>query len=772
VNDRTSGRKPGAAGPDALTVAAAAPKRSYVRWVWAVAALVLLIRLAVVPLIATPWIMADEVVYASSAYQISHEFEFSARLKAVQPYPPGYSLVLVPATFLGNGRAIYWGMLATNCLLASLVGVLAFYLGRRFLPERDAFFASAVIAVLPSVSVYPYVIMSENLFVVLVMASCLLVVRAREAASPLAWAWVGVCVGWMMLTRAVGLMAVPAALVVVLLEWVRRRRWLYGMAALGAVLAGLALIQGSWLFIKARQAAGLSNVTGYQEETYLANLKQFLTEWPIFTTCMRLGLHQWLGVALAAGGVFLLFALDLLIRPSRRVPPALKTVGVYFVLFAGGITLACMMHMWRGFLWRQDWEYALIMRYMDPLVPVVVLCGMAGLVRLRAGRAGRLARVRLAVLSAAGVAIFLVAFPLDGRKAGDQLKFPNTMSVWYVQPMREFLDPTEAPPTATASASATDRHRSLGNWLGLPASVDVRRIVIVLAAGVFIAPFLLRRRFLGGRHALWTAGFLVLMNVPLILQQVRVSREADTMNVIPKWLCDHASPGQRVYFDEGDYYRSGKGMYLFYATCFWSPDLEITRYRREVAALSPHYVISWDRLPFPVEVETGPADARRYLYRTPGRGAARTILEDPRYFDVARLPRGSIEDAWDLEEGRWVWTKRETRFRFRYRLPDGPWVLALSGGGPRPRYDPAKLRVLLDGRLLRLPSETNPDLSHTKSPGDAVWRFPVPAGAAADGDDHVLTIQTNTFVPARALTDNPDDRELGIQVFWFKIEQQ
>jgi len=177
MDDRTPPAKP-------LSVSAAAPKRRYVRWVWLVAGLVLLVRLALVPLIATPWIWADEGVYASCAYQIAHHFEFSARLKAVQPYPPGYSLALVPASYLGSPRLIYRGMLVTNCLLVSLVGVVAFYLGRRFLGERDAFLASAVIAVLPSVSVYPYVLMSENLFLPLVMVSCLLVVRACESPTP------------------------------------------------------------------------------------------------------------------------------------------------------------------------------------------------------------------------------------------------------------------------------------------------------------------------------------------------------------------------------------------------------------------------------------------------------------------------------------------------------------------------------------------------------------------------------------------------------------
>jgi hypothetical protein len=352
----------------------------------------------------------------------------------------------------------------------------------------------------------------------------------------------------------------------------------------------------------------------------------------------------------------------------------------------------------------------------DPLVPMVVLWGMLGLVRLREGWAGRTARLRLAVMALGGLAVFLTTFPMDGYK------FPNVLSVWYVEPMREFLDPapTEAveespathvapppsgaqeahpeagvPPSPVAAPSPATRARrpSLGDRLGLPPWVDVRRPVIAVAALVFIAPFVLRPRFLSRRYAPWTVGLLVLLNVPLILQQVRVSRDADRMNAIPKWLCDHAAPGERLYFDEGDYYR-GKGMYLFYATCFWNPRMEIGRYRREVAALDPQYVVSWDRFKdFRLLLAAGLGADRRYLYSAEGVGAPDVILDDPRYFDVARVPPGTIENAWEVEADAWVWTKRQTRFRFQYDLPPGPWILALSAGGPRPRYNPAKLRI-------------------------------------------------------------------------------
>lgn len=742
---------------------------SYARWVWLGAGVVLALRLAIVPLIRTPWIMADEVVYASMSYRIAHEFEFSARIRAVQPYPPGYPLLLVPATYLGNARAIYAGMLVTNCLLASLAGVIAFYLGRRFLPERDAMFAALIIAVLPSVSVYPYVIMGENLFIPLLLLSCLLVVRAGEERSPLAWLPVGLAVGGLILTRSIGIVILPAAGIAVLLEWLRRRQWLYGMAAVAAFIVGVAALLAPWLLIKTAQQAGPEELTGYHEDTYLGNVVQFLTELRVFKTCLRLGLNQWLAIGLSSGGVFLLFLLDLVVRPSRGWPKPFKDLAAYFFLVAVGITFASLMHMWRGFLLRGERQFALIARYVDPLVPVVVLLGAAGLVRLREGRAGRWARVRLGLLAAGGVAVFLAAFPMDG------LKFPNTLSVWFVEPMRDFLDPTgpveAASPLPTTAPGASAAHRSLGNLVGLAPGVDVRRIVIALAAAVFLFPFIFRRQFLVRRWAGWVIVLLVLFNAPLVLQQVRVSRDADTMNAIPKWMCDNLEAGTRVYFDEGDYYRH-KGMYLYYATWFWNPGLRMSRYRRDVAALDPQYVITWDRLGFPVVIESGPEGERRYLLRTEGRAPARKILRDPRYFTIARMPPGDIENAWEVEEGGWVWTKRRTAFRFNYRFGSGPFVLALSGGGPRPRNRPARLRVLLDGHLLRLPTEKDPNLSHTKKPGDAVWRFPVPAGAAAPGDRHVLEILTDdVFVPSRDLTDNPDDRELGIQVFWFKIEE-
>jgi len=780
MDDRATQAKPEIAG-------LAVPQRSYARAAWAAALVLVLARVAVVPLIPTPWIMADEVVYQSCAYEIAHHFRFSARLKAVQPYPPGYSLTLVPACYLGGPRAIYAGMLVTNCLLASLAGILGFYVARRFVPERDAFFASVLIGLLPSVNVYCYVLMSENLFTPLVMLSCLLVVRACESRSPLSWLWVGVCAGGLAVTRSVGLVAIPAVVLVVFVEWARRRQWLYGLAGLGAVIVGVAIFEAPWFIIQKVQGAGAGNVTGYHEGTYLANLKEFLTNAEIFAVCLRLGLDQWLGVALASGGILLVFALDLLLRPRRTKSGRFGVLAVYFLLLAGAVTLATTMHMWRGFHWRRDWNFALITRYMDPLVPVVVVFGVVGLVRLREGRAGRLARARIALVALAGVVALIVVYPLGGYK------FPSVLSVWYVEPMHAFLDPsgpgrhtllpTDPPPAS--DAQPVSEKPSLGDRLGLPAGTDVRRVAIAVVAVAVLLPFVFFPALLRKRYVFLIGGLLVAANAPSILQEVRVSRDADHMNAIPKWLCDHAEPGASVYLDEGDYYR-GKGIYLFYALCFWNPDLDLTRYRRDVPVVSPDYVVSWDRLPFRAVVAAGPEDSRRYLYATAGREAVETLVDDPRYFDVARMPPASIENGWPVEEDTFLWTKERTGFRFRYDLPEGPWVLALSGGGPRPRYRAAKMRVLIDGHLLKLPREKRSafvkrsgtkldaaeerSISHLKGPGDAVWRFPVPAGAAAPGDEHVLTVEADTFAPADYFKDSPDHRDIGIQVYWFKIE--
>jgi len=156
--------------------------------------------------------------------------------------PPGYPFALagiyavsapLPGSRWTHGRV-------ANALLGTLAVVLVGLIAARIWGRRVALAALAVAAVdLPLVLVGGS-LMSETLFVMLILGAVLAGLRARDAARPVAWALAaGVLVGLATLTRPTGLvLAIPLGLAVA----GRPPRW----PAVAALVAALALTVAPW----------------------------------------------------------------------------------------------------------------------------------------------------------------------------------------------------------------------------------------------------------------------------------------------------------------------------------------------------------------------------------------------------------------------------------------------------------------------------------------------------------------------------------------------
>jgi hypothetical protein len=156
--------------------------------------------------------------------------------------PPGYPFALAGIHAVGTplpGSRWMRGRVA-NALLGTLAVGLVGLIAARVWGRRVALAAMAVAAVdLPLVLVGGSLV-SETLFVTLMLAAVVTALRARDAARPVAWALAtGVMVGLASLTRPTGLvLAIPLGLAVA----GRPRRW----PAVAALVAALGLTIAPW----------------------------------------------------------------------------------------------------------------------------------------------------------------------------------------------------------------------------------------------------------------------------------------------------------------------------------------------------------------------------------------------------------------------------------------------------------------------------------------------------------------------------------------------
>jgi hypothetical protein len=135
---------------------------------------------------------ADETGYLANARVLSGGT--IGNLSPASVYRGGYSLLLLPAYWLGDGpHSQYHLVLATNALLSSLVFPLLYVMLTRvfMVPVRAAFVAAFLATLYPPLVVTTQFAWAESLLPVLVLVAAVtlgLVVRARRPKAAMGWA--------------------------------------------------------------------------------------------------------------------------------------------------------------------------------------------------------------------------------------------------------------------------------------------------------------------------------------------------------------------------------------------------------------------------------------------------------------------------------------------------------------------------------------------------------------------------------------------------------
>ena len=217
-----------------------------------VLALAFVVRAGLV--LATPHyaLTADPADYDRIARALAdlHHFPSSTLGHGPTAYrPPGYPV------FLAIVYAVAGHSLLVARLLQAVLGTVAVallgYIVALLWDARAAIAAMAIAAVLPSLALLSAVVMSEALFLPLVLAAFAAAVTARTARRPWRWAAAaGLLAGLAILTRANGVVVLPS---LVLLAAAAPVPWRARVASGAAVLGVAALTVAPWTVRNARE---------------------------------------------------------------------------------------------------------------------------------------------------------------------------------------------------------------------------------------------------------------------------------------------------------------------------------------------------------------------------------------------------------------------------------------------------------------------------------------------------------------------------------------
>ncbi len=328
---------------------------------------------------STPFVWGDSYLYANRAYNLARAGSPTIENFFGPSYPPLYSVFLAPAWLVTRDpEGAHRLMLLINIVLNSSLVFPLFLLGRKFFGRRNGLLIPAVAlgAILPAVAAYSFSIMAENLYIPLLAWVMVVLLRYLETPSQ-TWALLlGLGTGAVVLTKSFGLVMVPVLIFGLALAPADPRRKLVSAAA---CFAGLAAPILAWQLLAPPTPAA---VASYSEDYRLfAYLGQMAIVFRGFGLVVRF-------IEPAAGQLSYLILGSFLLLPTALIGEGPGTSALpqetgrnlrsaFGILIAASLVLS-VLHSMVQFSFNPA-RYALMPRYLDPLMPLIVALGVPAL---------------------------------------------------------------------------------------------------------------------------------------------------------------------------------------------------------------------------------------------------------------------------------------------------------------------------------------------------------------------------------------------------------
>ncbi|MDI6026706.1 glycosyltransferase family 39 protein [Corticibacterium sp. UT-5YL-CI-8] len=212
------------------------------------------VKVAMVTAVPGPIIFGDELLYRDFAQRL-----FELRPYSSGHYPPAYPLFLAPSFFFGS--YFYEAMKVSNALASSLTIFPIFLIARLFLDERDSLLVAVASAAMPFHFVFPQLIMSENLFIPLLLFCFYLCLRKAEKNETWWDIGTGAAIGLLYLTRHITLVLIlPLAIIWMITNREKLpRRLLRGCI----VIAAMAIVYVPWIVSQISVGVNPKHVFGF-----------------------------------------------------------------------------------------------------------------------------------------------------------------------------------------------------------------------------------------------------------------------------------------------------------------------------------------------------------------------------------------------------------------------------------------------------------------------------------------------------------------------------
>ena len=344
----------------------------------------------------SPWFLPDEVAYSKAAANMGFGSVY-------QGLPQGYPFFLsIAYPSSENMVAVYHSMLLINSFISSLIIFPTYFILNKYCSNGFSLMGAITIATLPSLTLYTFLIMTENLFVPLFVFSIWFLLEAYETERPF-WIVLAISsVSLLFFTRHTGIFMLAAmafSLIYYLLfgklsgdvrqRVLSKRTYIIFIVLFISSLAlfGLVLI-GSDQFYYIKWFHNYANAYGQMFLNLFGDVNS-LKDYLVL-------LQNEIGYLIVASYfifsyLFIKFFSDLFFASGRQSSHlsnsgwftslgkerrhALKSVGIYYLLSSVFLILTTTMSVYHE-------ERELVGRYIDPIIPGLFLFGLVGVYQM------------------------------------------------------------------------------------------------------------------------------------------------------------------------------------------------------------------------------------------------------------------------------------------------------------------------------------------------------------------------------------------------------
>lgn len=407
-------------------------------------------------IVPSPWI-ADEIVYAETARNVLKGNLFS-NLIYCQTYPPGYSIILSFAYLFSDDVAkVYHIMLFINCILTSTIIIPSYFILQRYCNKKISFLGSATIATLPAVTLYTFVLMSENLFIPLFMFSgwFLLNSYSEEKKSWRSWHFLaGFSIFYLFLTRTTGIAMIVGFFLSFIYFLFARAKFRAKQEGISTairdkycLILSFAVPMSVWILYKTEHS-----VSGYNTDSYYNALFDIFVNLESLKIFLSLLLHELEFFTLSSYFIVFLMACLFIFKISKVIKDhfllkcnsdnrqdiegdiALISLFLYISVSSFFLILITIIHMYIS-LANGSLYYLIFARYIDPIVPMIFLFGIIEISRIcnKGCKLDNKKTIHFFLILITVLTIFIISFPHD------YYKFPNMFSIFYIQYVKSMI---------------------------------------------------------------------------------------------------------------------------------------------------------------------------------------------------------------------------------------------------------------------------------------------------------------------------------------------